>query len=316
MKTFPLVSVGIPTYNRPKSLYRTLKCITEQTYQNLEIIVSDNDSPGIDTITVINNFMKRDSRIKFYKQKFNIGMGLNFMFVLHQASGKYFMWAADDDIWESTFIETLVKKLQNNPLAVLAFSTYIYIDSKGKNISNPMNIEYSGKTANQRIKKFLFFYDDAHYYGIHITKNLKNVAKSYQYWGLNKNVYVNLAYVPLMNVLASGEFEFAYGKPLWFNTIDQNRDYAIGLSKSKKIVKFCANIIRNYNLFILFSYAVLRGSHSISITLKIMPLIFVRCTYNIVRGKEKSKYCWYFKYLEDLLYSIIKINEDYSNKME
>ena len=40
----PLVTVGIPTYNRPKGLERTLQCILNQTYANLEIIISDNCS--------------------------------------------------------------------------------------------------------------------------------------------------------------------------------------------------------------------------------------------------------------------------------
>ena len=40
----PLVSVGIPTYNRPKGLKRLLKQIQNQTYKNIEIIVSDNCS--------------------------------------------------------------------------------------------------------------------------------------------------------------------------------------------------------------------------------------------------------------------------------
>ena len=40
----PMVTVGIPTFNRPEGLERTLACITKQTYTNLEIIVSDNCS--------------------------------------------------------------------------------------------------------------------------------------------------------------------------------------------------------------------------------------------------------------------------------
>jgi len=42
MKTQPLVTVGVPTYNRPKGLKRALNSLVNQTYQNLEIIVSDN----------------------------------------------------------------------------------------------------------------------------------------------------------------------------------------------------------------------------------------------------------------------------------
>ncbi len=40
-----LVSILIPTYNRPEGLRRALKCITGQTYKNLEIIVSDDGYP-------------------------------------------------------------------------------------------------------------------------------------------------------------------------------------------------------------------------------------------------------------------------------
>ena len=49
----PLVSVGIPTFNRPMTLYRTLECIICQTYKNLEIIISDNYSPGDETDNVV-----------------------------------------------------------------------------------------------------------------------------------------------------------------------------------------------------------------------------------------------------------------------
>ena len=49
----PLVTVGIPTYNRPEGLERTLACITQQTYPNLEIIISDNCSPGPEVGEVI-----------------------------------------------------------------------------------------------------------------------------------------------------------------------------------------------------------------------------------------------------------------------
>ena len=44
--TDSLVSIGIPIYNQPESLEKTLNSITKQTYQNLEIIISDNHSPG------------------------------------------------------------------------------------------------------------------------------------------------------------------------------------------------------------------------------------------------------------------------------
>jgi glycosyltransferase involved in cell wall biosynthesis len=69
----PLVSVGIPTYNRPAGLHRTLECITQQTYPNLEIIVSDNCSPDVEIGKVVQSFIEVDHRIKYFRQPKNIG---------------------------------------------------------------------------------------------------------------------------------------------------------------------------------------------------------------------------------------------------
>ena len=70
----PLVSVGIPTYNRPEGLRRTLECITGQTYKDLEIIVSDNCSPGPETEAIAREFMAKDSRIQYFHQEENKGL--------------------------------------------------------------------------------------------------------------------------------------------------------------------------------------------------------------------------------------------------
>ena len=101
----PLVSVGIPTYNRPKELRIALECIIAQTYTNLEIIVSDNCSPGNETEEVVQEFIKKDLRISYYRQPENRGPVFNMNFVLERSNGIYFMWAADDDRFENNFIK-------------------------------------------------------------------------------------------------------------------------------------------------------------------------------------------------------------------
>ena len=110
----PLVSVGIPCYNRPDGLKRTLECITNQTYRNLEIIVSDNCSPGPEIEAVVKEFISKDSRIQYYRHGENKGLTFNFQFVLEKATGEYFMWAADDDICEPDFIRTLLTPLNSH----------------------------------------------------------------------------------------------------------------------------------------------------------------------------------------------------------
>jgi glycosyltransferase involved in cell wall biosynthesis len=103
-----LVSVGIPTFNRPEGLRRTLDAITRQTYPKLEIIVSDNASPGRETEKVVYEFATRYPKLQFHRQARNLGAMANFQFVLRQATGKYFMWAADDDDWDARFVDRCV----------------------------------------------------------------------------------------------------------------------------------------------------------------------------------------------------------------
>jgi len=107
-----LVSVGIPCYNRPETLRRTLECITGQTYTNLEIIISDNCSPDPEVERIGRRFANKDARVQYYRQSINKGGKFNFQFVLEKATGEYFMWAADDDLWITSFIKELVNELR------------------------------------------------------------------------------------------------------------------------------------------------------------------------------------------------------------
>jgi glycosyltransferase involved in cell wall biosynthesis len=119
----PLVSVGIPTYNRPQGLRRTLECMTNQSYTNLEIIVSDNCSPGKETQDVVKEFANKDPRIKYYRQENNKGLVFNFKFVLEKATGEYFVWIADDDEWDMSFIEKCLLNIKNCSSAMCKIRT-------------------------------------------------------------------------------------------------------------------------------------------------------------------------------------------------
>jgi glycosyltransferase involved in cell wall biosynthesis len=127
----PLISIGIPTYNRPESLRRTLECITGQTYGNLEIIISDNGSPGDDTEKVVREFMQTDPRIQYYRQTENRGATFNFQFVLEKATGEYFMWAADDDWRHREFVNSLLNAMMQYPDAAIAFCDFNELDVAG-----------------------------------------------------------------------------------------------------------------------------------------------------------------------------------------
>lgn len=108
-KSFPLVTIAIPTYNRAGSyLKQSLSSAINQTYENIEIIVSDNCSTD-NTEMVIKNVS--DPRIRYFRQGKNIGANNNFNFCLRQAKGDYFLLLQDDDLIDCDFIETCVKSV-------------------------------------------------------------------------------------------------------------------------------------------------------------------------------------------------------------
>lgn len=120
-----MISVGIPTYNRPNLLKKALQKVQQQTYQNLEILVSDNKSPcSEETIRIVKEAISHDSRIKLFHQADNIGSLGNFKFLADKATGNYFIWIADDDEIENTYLEKLYLALQEKPDAVIAMSGY------------------------------------------------------------------------------------------------------------------------------------------------------------------------------------------------
>ena len=113
-KIKPKLSIGIPVYNGEKFIKKCLDSILSQTFSDFEIIISDNASTDL-TSKICEEYKKQDKRILFFKQKYNMRMVGNFNFVLQQAKGEYFMWAAADDVWHPEFIERNLMFLEKNP---------------------------------------------------------------------------------------------------------------------------------------------------------------------------------------------------------
>ncbi len=159
LQSSPLVSIGIPTYNRPKTLQATLSSITRQTYSNIEIIISDNCSPTSETEEIVREFMKKDSRIRYFRQEKNLGMFYNFKFVFDVSKGDYFTWAADDDTRDPRYIEACLdifqKRNQSKQLLLVnSYSQLIEPDS-GKVLKTDKGCTTTGLKPTERYHKYL-----------------------------------------------------------------------------------------------------------------------------------------------------------------
>ena len=108
----PAVSIGMPVYNGERYIREALDSLLAQTFKDFELIISDNCSTD-GTSDICKEYTSRDSRVRFIRQDKNIGAIANFKFLLEQASGDFFMWAACDDYLENNnYLSVMVDKMQ------------------------------------------------------------------------------------------------------------------------------------------------------------------------------------------------------------
>lgn len=119
MTSESLVSIGVPTFNRADLLEHALRDLVAQTYRPIEIVVSDNASTD-GTEEVCRAVDAGRGLIRHVCQPVTVPPPENFRTALRESSGEFFMWAADDDGWHPSFVETLVRRLRARPSAVLA----------------------------------------------------------------------------------------------------------------------------------------------------------------------------------------------------
>lgn len=151
-KTGPLVSVGLPVYNGEPFIKDALESLVTQSYQNLEILISDNASTD-GTAQICHEYASRDKRVSYHRNSDNIGIRNNFRHLLSLASGEFFMWACADDIRPPNAVETLVAALVDNQQAVMVHGPIILkIGDRQVEVSNKMDLLHA--RAAKRVRVF------------------------------------------------------------------------------------------------------------------------------------------------------------------
>jgi glycosyltransferase involved in cell wall biosynthesis len=150
---FPLVSIGIPTYNSNGAVLNTLASILYQ-YPNLEVIISDNASQD-NTQSVCQEICKKYPQIRYVRQNENIGLMPNFDFLLKQATGEYFMWVSDDDNLEPEILQKYVTFLNDHPDYALVSGQINYCAAgQSKFIEKRLSFEH--RTPWRRVVAYYF----------------------------------------------------------------------------------------------------------------------------------------------------------------
>jgi len=305
----PLVSVGIPTYNRPEGLLETLQNIAKQSYKNLEIIVSDNCSPeanGIKVKQILENFYRNDNRVKYYIQEQNMGAHKNFAFVLSQATGEYFMWAADDDIIEPEFINECVQNHISGDYGVVFSKWNVSIKNKksilNKLIRNPDHSYVADDDWRIRIEKYLSIAACTHksniLYGLWQRKFIVNIYGKFTHFP-DENVFRGMDITMIAHALVKKR-AFCINKVLF------NKYYPVFVPGSYKCClqfirtriirkKYLKKCIEKRRIYLKLKDSYNTQFNMLEYALKEAGLTNDETGYLLQLHKKSIKYCAYFE---------------------
>lgn len=202
-----LVTVGVPSYKRPDMLQAALNSLKDQTYKEIKIIVGINGNKNeTEKYKTIRDNFKDDLNIEFHFHNKNIGSINNFLYLLNICNSKYFMWLADDDRISPNLIKSSLSILDKNYDAVTVMPLWELVHSENKK-KKIIPSFFDQKSALKRIINYSNVTDDAFFYGLHRTSNLKKCSFS-KFWKPNSELISNWAYVFLFDLVIQGKIIF------------------------------------------------------------------------------------------------------------
>jgi len=170
----PLITIGIPTYNRADSfLKQAIQSAVNQTYSNIEIIVSDNCSTD-HTEALVKSF--NDSRIRYFKQSRNIGMLNNSNFCVDEAKGAYFIQLHSDDLLDPDFVSVCMKAVNYDTNVGIVITGTRIIDEEGTVIHEEPNKANGSSTTDFMLAWFKYEVSLYLCSTVHNTKGLKELG--------------------------------------------------------------------------------------------------------------------------------------------
>lgn len=156
----PLLTIGIPTYNRPDRLEKCLSSVLHQATDNVEILVSDNSENDYSEAVVNKLNGIWDNKIKYIKNSTNVGLDKNFFNLVKYGGGKYFQWLSDDDELIEGAVNTIILKIkqQNSEPFFFFLNPIGFVEQDGKRLwKKPFfhnQEDYSGVIPEEAVEIF------------------------------------------------------------------------------------------------------------------------------------------------------------------
>ncbi|MGY0489072.1 glycosyltransferase family 2 protein [Streptomyces sp. WG-D5] len=166
MSDRPRLSIGLPVYNGEEYLAESLDALLGQTYEDFELVITDNASTD-GTQDICRTYAAKDSRIRCIRLTRNIGAAPNHNYVFTQCRGELFKWASHDDLYARDLLRRCVEALDEHPEAVLAHADQAVIDEDGKvKVPYAYTLNTASPYAPERFRSMLFEPGGDDFYGV------------------------------------------------------------------------------------------------------------------------------------------------------
>jgi glycosyltransferase involved in cell wall biosynthesis len=148
------VGIGLPVYNGERHIAETLESLLAQTYEDFDLIISDNAS--IDrTEEICREYTDSDSRVRYTRNSENLGAARNYRRVFELSSCEYFRWANCDDVFAPDSLARCIEVLDQDISIVLTYPKTILINDRGEVISKyEDNLNLQNPKASVRFSQF------------------------------------------------------------------------------------------------------------------------------------------------------------------
>jgi glycosyltransferase involved in cell wall biosynthesis len=192
----PRVSIGMPVFNSEEYIEEAFDSILNQTFPDFELIVSDNASTDR-TQQICLDYAFKDSRVRYYRNKKNLGAPTNYNRVFELSSSEFFKWAAYDDVLAPDFLKKCVAVLDKDQSIVGCYCETGRIDKDGNflgyyNEDSLRNI--SSKKPHQRFRALLdMYYITTPFHGVYRRSLFAQTQRHGSYIGADRNLVAELS---------------------------------------------------------------------------------------------------------------------------
>ena len=226
---FPLVTILIPTYNRPQLLKIALESVLNQTYRNLDIVISDNGKSD-DTARMMKETF-HDERILYVHQPDIDEMGnWKWLRAYDNPRAEYLNWLMDDDVFARTKIAEMIDCFQEEDNISLVTSYRKAIDIEGNILpdmkENQPVCEQTSRIDGESAGRELFL-RMANFIGEPTTVLIKKECLQKGNWGFsgNEGRYHIGDYTLWLQLLSKGDMIYI-SKPLSYFRIHEGQESA------------------------------------------------------------------------------------------